>query len=433
MMTNTPDLLRDQQDMLQEPLTSLPGGRVEANRSGLSRRRFLAGAGAAALSIPLAQPGLVRAASNDKISIGMIGCGGRGTWIADLFQKHGGYELVAAYDYFQDRVDAFGDRYQVPSSRRYSGLTGYRRLLEQKPDAVVIKSPPYFHPEQAAESVDAGCHVYLAKPAAVDVPGCLSIARSGQTATQRGLSFLVDFQTRAHPSYQEAVQRVHAGQIGRIVSGEATYFCGPTFERANEELKKNPQDPELRLRAWGLDRALSGDVITEQNIHALDVASWILGEPPIKAYGTGGAARGYAGTCWDHFAVIYYYPNDVLLSFSSKQIGHGYDDICCRVYGTEGTVDTHYFGSVTLRAREEGYNGGVMKNLYTDGAVYNIAEFHRSIQTRDFSNPTVAPSIQSNLTTILGRTAAYAGAEVTWAEMMRRNEKLDVGLKGLRT
>jgi myo-inositol 2-dehydrogenase / D-chiro-inositol 1-dehydrogenase len=401
---------------------------------GVSRRRFLAAAGVAAMSVNLGSPAaILGAAGSEKLTIGMIGCGGRGTWIGDLFQKHGGYEIVAAYDYFKDRVDGFGDRYNVPASRRYSGLLGYRRLLEQRPDAVVIKSPPYFHPEQVAESIDAGCHVYLAKPAAVDVPGCQSIAQSGRRATERGLAFLIDFQTRAHESYQEAVRRVHAGQIGRIVSGEATYFCGPTFERANEELRKNPKDPELRLRAWGLDRALSGDVITEQNIHALDVASWILDAAPLKAYGTGGAARGYAGTCWDHFAVIFYYPNDVILSFSSKQIGHGYDDICCRVYGTEGTVDTHYFGSVTVRAREDGYNGGVMKNLYTEGAVNNIAEFYRAIRAGDVSNPTVAASIQSNLTTILGRTAAYEHAEVTWGEMIRRNEKLDAGLDGLTT
>jgi myo-inositol 2-dehydrogenase / D-chiro-inositol 1-dehydrogenase len=406
---------------------------VSIGDRGLSRRRFLAGAGAAAAALNLVNPELVRgAAVNGKVTLGMIGCGGRGTWIAELFRKHGGYEVVSAYDYFQDRVDAFGEKYGVPAGRRYTGLEGYRGLLERKPDVVVIKSPPYFHPEQAAAAVEAGCHVYLAKPVAVDVPGCESVGASGRRATEKKLCFLVDFQTRAHPSYQEAVRRVHAGQIGRIVSGEATYFCGPTFERANEELKRDPKNGELRLRAWGLDRVLSGDVITEQNIHALDVASWILGAPPLKAYGTGGAARGYAGTCWDYFSVIYYYPADVVLSFSSKQFGHGYDDICCRVYGTAGTVDTHYFGSVTLKGKEDGYNGGVMQNLYTDGAVNNIAEFHRCVCAGDASNPTVGPSVQSNLTTILGRTAAYGRREVTWDEMMRRNEKLDAGLTGLK-
>jgi predicted dehydrogenase len=400
---------------------------------GLSRRRFIAGAGAGttALAFNLVSPAAVRGASaNGALAVGLIGCGGRGAWIADLFRKHGGYRIAAVSDYFQDRVDACGEKCEVPAVNRYTGLAGYRRLLEQELDVVVIISPPYFHPEQAAAAVEAGRHVYLAKPVAVDVPGCQSIAESGGKAAARKRCFLVDFQTRANASYQEVVRRVRAGQIGRIVSGEATYFCGPTFERANEELKRDPRNPELRLRAWGLDRVLSGDVITEQNIHALDVASWILDAAPLRAYGTGGAARGYAGTCWDHFAVVYQYPNEVLLSFSSKQFGHGYDDIACRIYGTEGTVDTHYFGAVTLKGKEDGFNGGVMQNLYSEGTVNNIAEFHRCVTQGDYSNPTVAASVRSNLTTILGRTAAYERREVTWDEMMRKAEKWDAELGG---
>jgi myo-inositol 2-dehydrogenase / D-chiro-inositol 1-dehydrogenase len=385
------------------------------------------------MAFNLVSPGAVRGSTaNGALAVGLIGCGGRGSWIADLFRKHGGYRIAGVADYFPDRVDACGEKFGVPTARRYSGLMGYKRLLEQELDMVVIKTPPYFHPEQAAAAVEAGRHVYLAKPVAVDVPGCQSIAESGGKATAGKRCFLVDFQTRANASYQEVVRRVRAGQIGRIVSGEATYFCGPTFERANEELKRDPKNPELRLRAWGLDRVLSGDVITEQNIHALDVASWILNAAPVAAYGTGGAARGYAGTCWDHFAVVYYYPNNVLLSFSSKQFGHGYDDILCRVYGTEGTVDTHYFGAVTLKGKEDGFNGGVMQNLYTEGTVNNIAEFHRCVTAGDYSNPTVAESVRSNLTTILGRTAAYERREVTWQEMMRKAEKWDAELEGAR-
>ncbi|MCA9450325.1 MAG: gfo/Idh/MocA family oxidoreductase, partial [Candidatus Omnitrophica bacterium] len=59
--------------------------------------------------------------------------------------------------------------------------------------------------------------------------------------------------------------------------------------------------------------------------------------------------------------------------------------------------------------------------------------FHDSIQKGDFSNPTVAPSVRSNLTTILGRTAAYQGREVTWDEMMKTGEKLDGKLEGLKS
>jgi len=399
----------------------------------LSRRQFIAGTGAAAVAFNLLKPELACGAdTNSRITLGWMGCGGRGTWIADLFQKHGGYQIVAAHDYFQDKVDAFGDRFGIDQARRYTGLKGYLKMLEQKPDAVVIESPPYFHPEQAAAGVEAGCHVYLAKPIAVDVPGCRTIEDSGRKAMQKRLTFLVDFQTRASAAYREAVRRVHNGDIGKLVSGEAVYVCGPTWGGMSEFLKPNPKDPERRLRAWGLDRVLSGDVITEQNIHALDVACWILGANPTKAYGTGGEARGLGGTCWDHFAVIYQFPNDMTLSFASKQLGHGIDDIMCRVYGTTGTIDTHYFGEVWVKGKEDAYNGGRMTNLYTDGAVSNIATFHQNLMRGDFENPSVPESVRSNLTTILGRTAAYQRKEITWEQMMKKNEKWEADLKGVK-
>ena len=177
---------------------------------------------------------------------------------------------------------------------------------------------------------------------------------------------------------------------------------------------------------------LSGDVITEQNIHALDVATWIVNRDPLRAYGAcGKKGRQDHGTCNDHFAVIFTFPDDVLVSFASKQYGTGYDDIGCRMYGPKGTIDTHYFGLVLIRG-EKSYKGGKMGNLYTEGAVQNIADFHASILKGDCSNPTVAPSVRSNLTTILGRTAAYKKAEVTWDEMMKANEKLDFPTKGLK-
>jgi len=398
----------------------------------ITRRRFLAGTGASFLAFTIVKPELARAAeANSKINIGLIGCGNRGKWIAGLFKKHGGFNLVAVADYFQDHVDAVGDQFQVEAAQRFSGLGGYRRLREQKLDAVVIESPPYFHPEQAAAAVEAGKHVYVAKPIAVDVPGCLGIGASGRAATAKKLCFLVDFQTRANKLYQEAVKAVHGGEIGKIVSVEANYHCGATWDHMDQLLRKDPNNPEVRLRAWGVDRVLSGDVITEQNIHALDVACWMLDAEPIQACGTGGRKREFVGDCWDHFAVIYYFPNDLVLSFNSHQSGYGYDDIMCRVYGLKGTADTHYFGNVTVKAKEFRSDAQV-GNLYSDGVETNIATFHDSITRGNWANPTVAPSVRSNLTTILGRMAAYKNGMVTWQEMMQAKEKFTADFKGLK-
>jgi len=401
------------------------------SKSGISRRRFIAGTGAA-LSFTMMKPELVRGtAANSKITLGIVGCGQRGIWIAGLFVKHGGYQVTAGADYFQERVDELGAKFNVPAERRYTGLACYRKLLESKVDAIAIESPPYFHPEQAGAAVDAGVHVFLAKPVAVDVPGCQSVEESGRRATEKKLCCLVDFQTRTDPLYQEAVQRAQRGDIGRIVCGEATYIANIPWTRQIRELEADPTNPERQLRAWGLIRALSGDVITEQNIHSIDVATWILDQAPVSAYGTGGQKGRTVGDCWDHFSVIFRFPNDVIVSFCSKQLGAGWDDILCRMYGTEGTIDTHYFGEVSIRGKYP-YPGGKTDNLYANGAIRNIGTFYESVTKGNFSNPTVAPSVRSNLTTILGRTAAYRRQEVTWEEMIRSQERFEPNLKGLK-
>jgi len=400
---------------------------------GVDRRRFLAGA--SALSFTVLKPQLVRGSqANSKIELGMIGCGNRGRWIGGLFVKHGGYRIVAASDYFQDRTDELADQFQVDASRRYTGLSGYKRLLESKPDAVVIETPPYFHPEQAMAAVQAGCHVFQAKPLAVDVPGCLTFLEAGKLATRKNLCMLVDFQTRASSLYQEAIRRVRAGDIGPIVNGESVYYAGPTWKRHVKVLAEDPSNLELRLRAWGVDRTLSGDIITEQNIHTLDVATWIVDADPVRAYGTGSrkARTDEPGNCYDNFAVVFHFPHDVVVNFTSGQFSKGYRDIGCRMFGPGGSIDTHYFGEVSIIG-EKPFPGGAVENLFLNGVKANIATFHESIVQGDYSNPTVEPSVRSNLTTILGRTAAYRRAEVTWDEMIQAGEKWEFdGLQRLR-
>ena len=360
--------------------------------------------------------------------------GGRGLWVTGLFAAHGGYEIFAGSDYFADRAEALGTKFSVPRERIFSGLSGYKRLLDCGVEAVAIETPPYFHPEQAAAAVAKGIHVYLAKPLAVDVPGCHLIAECGRKATSKKLAFLVDFQTRAHPAFIEALRRVHDGAIGELVFGEATYHAESPWEEHYEVLKSSPDDPELRLRAWGLDRALSGDIITEQEIHTLDVANWIMREPPLWAVGTGGLkARPKIGTCWDHFVVYYQYPNDVAVEFSGRQFkGHGTaEGIKNRMFGSKGILETEYGGTVVIRG-ENFFNGGRTTDIYEAGAVSNVAAFRKCIMGGDFANPTVGPSVQSNLITILGRKAAFEKRRVTWEELLRDEERLKPNLAGLK-
>jgi predicted dehydrogenase len=397
-------------------------------RAGIGRRTLLAGAAAAGITI--VKPSLVRGTqANSTIELGLIGCGGRGNWIMQYFQKHGQYKFVACADYYQDKVDATGEKNAIPADRRYTTLSAYKKMLEGKLDAVVIESPPYFHPEHAAAAIEAGKHVYLAKPIAVDVPGCQSIRESGLKATAGKQVFLVDFQTRANKDYREAARRVHAGKIGRLICGDAHYPCGHISIEA-------PASPEDRLRRWYCNKAISGDFIVEQSIHALDVASWLINREPVRAYGRGlsKGLRTY-GDVKDHFNLVFDYPDDFVLSFYSVQMVHGAPaEIACRVYGEEGTIHTDYYGKVWMHTKEKKRDMEAdVPDLYANGTIVNIAEFYEALTQGRYENATVPQSVRSNLTAILGRDAGYRnGAPLTWDEMMRKAEKLEPDLRGLK-
>jgi predicted dehydrogenase len=405
----------------------------EQKKTGIARREFIAGAAAAA-GLTIVKPSLVRGtAANSTVTVALLGCGGRGTWIADLFQKHGGYKLVACADYYQEHADRAGGQFNIPAEKRFTNLSGYKKLLEEKFDAVVVETPPYFHPEHCAAGVEAGKHVYVAKPIAVDVPGCLTIEESGKKASAKKLAFMVDFQTRANEYYREAVKRVHAGALGKLVTGWANYPWGVggggTF--------KGPKTPDDRLRNWYCYKELSGDFIIEQNIHTLDVASWILQKNPVKAIGAGGSKglRGY-GNIYDWFNVNIWYPDDFVLSYTGNQCTPGAPtEIACRVYGSMATIDTDYYTHVWIDGMPENvYKGGSWKHgeLYTSGTVVNIKEFHEQITTGKFDNPTVPEAVRSNLTCVLARTAAYENRPVTWEEIMTKKERLQPDLSGLK-
>jgi predicted dehydrogenase len=222
--------------------------------------------------------------------------------------------------------------------------------------------------------------------------------------------------------------RVQYGDIGRIVFAEAAYHCNAFWKKPG--IRRDTV--EERLRAWAYDRVFSGDIITEQNIHALDVATWILDAEPESARGQGGHKTNISGDCADHLALIYKFPNQLLCNFSATQFKQHYDDIVCRVFGEDGHIDTHYFTTVGIRGNVP-YKGGDVGSLFTDSVVKNIATFYDSITGDQFENPTVAPSVRSNLTTVLGRLAAASSREVTWQAMLADNQKLDADLRGLKS
>src|SRR5262249_257493 len=107
------------------------------------------------------------------------------------------------------------------------------------------------------------------------------------------------------------------------------------------------------------------------------------------------------------------------------------EGIRVRAFGQKGVLETEYGGNVLIRGQNF-YRGGKSPGIYEAGAKANIATFYTNIIKENFENATVAPSVQSNLVTILGRTAAYRGTLVTWDDLLSANERIEADLKGLK-
>jgi predicted dehydrogenase len=407
------------------------------SREDLSRRTFLCSSLAAA---PLLAAGgaLAQAAPADpdrRIKIGNVGCGGRGGWIAGLFKQNGGYEFVATADYFQDRAEKTGAALGVDKSKCFSGLSAYKRVIDSGAEAVILETPPYFFPDHAAAAVEAGLHVYMAKPVAADVPGTLKIGELGRTATEKKRVFLVDYQMPTDPLNIEVRKRVQAGGLGTL---QAIFSVGTSGGGGfNDPPLTDTIESRLTNLIWVSDDALGCGYIGNFDIHVIDAILWTLGRRPVSAYGKGGRFRKDPhGDAFDNCYVTYTM-EDGLPWIHQAARGPTHDwlkqgSLEGSIQGSLGAAHLAYWGKAYLRGGPKHFGGGTVQDLYAAGAKRNIATFHEQITAGHYSNETVAKSVDCTLTCILGREAAIRGGLLTMADLLKENKRMEVSLKGLK-
>ncbi len=414
----------------------------------IDRRKFI-GVAAATAGAMFIRPALVHGtAANSAVRVGLLGCGGRGTEDASNLVDTGGARVVALGDLFRDQLDAARahfDKMQqakgyaaIDASQLFAGPNAYQQIAASKElDAIVIATPPYYHPRHLEAVVSAGRHVYLEKPVAVDVPGALKVIEIGKRAEGK-LSLDVGFQIRDCPPFVEMVRRIHDGAIGKIVCGEAHYLTGYIDRPA----WPNASPAEHRLRNWVYDRVLSGDIIVEQNIHVIDICNWILKAHPLKASATGGRQGRPAadGDAYGNYNVLFHYPDDVDVTFSSTQFAKGWWDVTERFFGTKGTSQSPYTGPLGIWGDEPWQATGSPAKDKAEPQAFSVTgsftsnlefadpekkkAFVESITSGSFHNQ-AAKGAESALSCMMARTAAYTGREVIWDELMKSTEVWD--------
>ena len=393
-------------------------------KDNISRRSFLQKTTAAVAAYTMVKPAQVCGTqANSRIKIGVIGMGWRGSWIADLLDKHPGFEVSAVCDYFQKRADTHGDKLKVPKNRRFSGLMGYQRLLDSGVDAVALETPPYCFPDHATAAVNAGCHVYMAKPVATDVPGCLQIKKMGKLATQKNQAFIVDFQMRVDPYLIECVKRVRQGALKDMLLINTFYhdegFADPPLEKTIEN--------RLVDLIWCADDELGAGYFVNAGIHAVDAALWIAGKLPVSCMGASTVTRPNAhGNSQDSFSMTYQFSGDrLIMNYSGEHVNNLSDFRCgCDVFGVNDMMEARYAtGKSWIHGGKLQYRGGATENLYIWAPEQNINTFYNDITKGKFDNPTVETSVNSNLACILGREAAARRTTITWDQLIKENKK----------
>ncbi len=397
-------------------------------RQELRRREFLQTATAGLMLSPAFAPASMAQSSKAPVRFGLIGCGGRGRHVATVFIKEAGAQLVALGDLFEDQLTAaqqhfnglLGDLGQPPiaPTRLYQGPDAHLKLASSDLDAVLIAVTPYYYPEIIEHLVPLGKHIYCEKPIATDVAGCLRVAAAAQNVNNR-FTFHVGLQLRESSALKQMVEKIHAGAIGKIVTAQGFFY----WSGGRREPPAGVSHEEARIRAWGGDRILSGDIMVEQNVHSIDKLNWVLQAHPIAATARGGRkARTDFGDIWDHFIAQLHYPGDLTVSFQSTQFLKGFRDAGERFFGTDGVSESHYFGGVKIMG-DHPWDSGVTE-IIEDAETNKTRLFVQDIQTGNFRNE--APrAVESTLSAILVRTAAYQRQEVTWDEVVSSNEQWD--------
>ncbi|MCS7026220.1 MAG: Gfo/Idh/MocA family oxidoreductase [Bryobacteraceae bacterium] len=370
--------------------------------SHTTRREFGARS-AGALGILIASSQQVRGSmANSALSIGLIGCGGRGLHDSGIAAKHEFAKITAICDIYEDRL--------AEGRKRFSGAKeykNYKELLANKDiDAVMICTPAFLHPEMFEAAVQAKKHIFMEKPAAVDAKGCRRVIEAAKKA-DKNKRISVDYQQRYGKDYRKAYEIVKSGELGAVKMIRAAWLGGPPPTRTG-----HPQSEE-KIRNWYFYRETSGDIIVEQDCHNLDVVNWFMGTHPTRASGYGGRAMRTIGDVLDNLSVTYQFDNGVVLSYSAHQFGRQtYQDISETFICEKGYINTSRRGYTVVR------NGGNPETVETKYDITQDAvnEFIDGCLNNKIENAAFHAA-ESTLVAILGREAIYSRREMTWDKL----------------
>ncbi len=409
---------------------------MSPDNSSTSRRDFLKTSSGLAVGATLvgtmSVPRSVHAGVSERMRVGLIGCGGRGTGAAqNALNASPDNVLVAVADTFPDfaktslkklkRNEETKDRVQVPDDHVFVGFNAYKKLIDSDIDVVILATPPHFRPQQLAYAVEKGKHTFVEKPIAVDAPGVRSVIETCNKAKEKNLAVVSGLCWRYHPAVQETVKRIVEDKaIGDIIAIQSTYNAGTLWHRGDDPKWSRM---EYQIRNWLYFHWLSGDHICEQAVHSLDKTAWLQGDiSPTQAFGMGGRQQRVGkeyGDIYDHHTVFYDYPTGIRVFFTCRQQSDTSALVDELVLGTKGHANILQFH---IEGEKPWTYDGPDRNVARMYDLEHEALFNSIRDGKPINNGHYMAN--STMLAVMGRMCTYTGQALTWDQCFNSQERL---------
>jgi predicted dehydrogenase len=283
----------------------------------MNRRTFLvSGAGA-----------LASAAPSDQIGLGVIGSGGRGTFVMGVFQKDPTVRIRAICDVYEPNLENALSAATKAQGSAPKAYRNYKELLADKSiDAVLIATPEHWHQRMVLDALAAGKDVYVEKPLCHTPEEGIELVEAEKRSKQ---IVQVGMQRRSYDLYIAAREVIAAGTLGHVRMVRSwwlnNYLGGKPVSELHGKLdwdqwlgpgRKRDFDPDI-FANWREYHEFAGGIVADQGAHVYDGIHMLMNAGyPLAVSAAGGKQHRPGFDTPESVTVIAEYPDDFIATFS---------------------------------------------------------------------------------------------------------------------
>ena len=412
-----------------------------------TRREFIKSSSAViagtALAGTLATPRAGYCAENNTIKVALVGCGGRGGGAAaNALSTKGPVQLWSVADVFPNKTESvvqslatkFTSRVSVSTERQFSGFDAFKHAIDSlgRGDVVILATPPAFRPIHFEYAVQKGVNVFMEKSFAVDAPGIRRVLAANEIALKKNLKVATGLMSRHYVPLEQAIEQVHNGAIGELITCWAYRMHGPVGFRPRQS---GTSELAHQISNYSNFTWLNGSFLVDWLIHNIDVCCWAKNAWPKSAQGMGGRqVRTEADQLFDHCACEFTFPDGTKLFAQGRHQSGCYDFFGDLLHGTKGSA---VLGEGQPKPRlfrgHETSSENMLWNYQGSPCDHYQREHDLLFAAVREDKPynEVERSVRSCMTAIMGCRAVESGQKITYEEALASNYELAPGLENI--